>query len=339
MQGKYNSMSIREILLPADFMISTVEDKWNNQYHRFSFRMDNRIMLRNQFDNGNTSNGDTSGPALKHDTQLMEAVPNYGDRLIYFTRKLHSHFSQDHFCFPSKTKLSLRRCKTIPLGDGRQNLISIFDKNLLAKYPYRSREVNQHITKSTVVACRSILALMFPLSFIAFNGTTRNARANRVASLPFSINNPVDNNNGGPMVALDASQHIGEWHAYTTRNRHRASSSYHVPLSGCSLEPTKSEAASTIYALTMKLWRKYAYEKVNIVSPGRFFVGKGIGITDPGIMFWVPLGLSWITLRPTVISHSAVLVNGQRARELGNRLRDILNALEGIGLLPELEHE
>nr|KAF7417081.1 hypothetical protein H0235_011612 [Vespula pensylvanica] len=136
------------------------------------------------------------------------------------------------------------------------------------------------------------------------------------------------------MVALDASQHIGEWHAYTTRNRHRASSSYHVPLSGCSLEPTKSEAAFTIYALTMKLWRKC--------------------ITDPGIMFWVPLGLSWITLRPTVISHSAVLVNincsrtrksvltvqkGQRARELGNRLRDILNALEGIGLLPELEHE
>ncbi|KAL2714115.1 hypothetical protein V1478_016672 [Vespula squamosa] len=116
------------------------------------------------------------------------------------------------------------------------------------------------------------------------------------------------------MVALDASQHIGEWHAYTTRNRHRASSSYH------------------------------AYEKVNIVSPGGFFVGKGvrlvqIGITDPGIMFWVPLGLSWITLRPTVISHSAVLVNGQRARELENRLRDILNALEGIGLLPELEHE
>ncbi|KAF7393883.1 hypothetical protein HZH68_010702 [Vespula germanica] len=125
------------------------------------------------------------------------------------------------------------------------------------------------------------------------------------------------------MVALDASQHIGEWHAYTTRNRHRASSSYHVPLSACSLEPTKSEAAFTIYALTMKLWRKYVYEKVNIVSPGRFFVGKRvehgvrlvqIGITDPGIMFWVPLGLSWITLRPTVISHSAVLVN-KRGKE------------------------
>ncbi|KAI4478026.1 hypothetical protein M0804_012217 [Polistes exclamans] len=61
-------------------------------------------------------------------------------------------------------------------------------------------------------------------------------------------------------------------------------------------------------------------------------------------MFWVPLGLSWITFRPNVILHSAVLVNGQRAREekeeeeeeeeeeVGNRLRDILNALQGIGL-------